>query len=458
MELLLPVSEESLDCQPLSYIRALHELRQFLIFDEDLAIYLHFDAELFQFKKLTVYINEAIIFESHNFDIWQNINGSAQLLLKLDSKLVRHNMFRTNVVMNNGNRNKITFQVQYTEVCQDMLSSSPKYLCNDDLLPSFEQVRLGNNKSEEVTVSPEPAEIKLQYNIHSLLNVRLRKFTLKSKNMILSSLDFQTSKLFREVVDDPEITVNFISYELIDGLSSVVIEPLSEIEFPLVLTHYDSYSINYGLSKNKTHPHRGRIVIKYQLKNKDQKHQIITSWDTDLSPKKPVQQSNALSVPPASQPQSYLTPYMGSVSMFGGYSQKYAGSTTSLQPPQSRLLSNVVFKFINHSIVSPVGCKFSLHLQIHNSSLYSLNLVVYYSSLRSRESHDNRRKRIYEGIILLSNDFKVPIIEPGETYELELSCIGIIAGYYNILRGLKVVDLGTKEVVEIGRNVSILIK
>ena len=177
---------------------------------------------------------------------------------------------------------------------------------------------------------------------------------------------------------------------------------------------------------------------------------------------------------------------------FGGISSSRfslgAASTTSLVNSK---LSNVKFKFINNNIKVVKGEKFTMRLQIINSSSSPLDLVVYYNntinptssvtnprnnsginnygmnnggvtipplSLETQYQLHKKHSKIAEGIILLSNDYKIPVVPPRETYFVDLRFIGIMSGYYGTLSGLKVLDLNTNELIEVGNGASVLIQ
>ncbi|AGO11987.1 AaceriAGR310Cp [[Ashbya] aceris (nom. inval.)] len=452
MELLVPVSDSRPKVQELSQLRSLHESRLFLIFDENLDIYIHFDPESYEWRGLVIRINETIMFEGRDMSVWKACGACN--VWKLDPKIVRERLFHSNVVMNNGNRNRITLHVQYAEKG----TGETTVLGQEETLPCFEVLAEQERKAMAFDPAPEK-EVSLSYPIYSLLNVRLRNFTLPTKSIVLSSLDFQASKSFCELVRNPQIIISSIKYELVDGVSAVSMAPMCPTTFPLVMSQYDSFSIIYRLVENKQRSQRIRITIEYQLTSGAHVYPVVTSWDTEVSSRKSGAGTSVYQ-PPSQPNTTYTTPYAASVPFFGNSLTPNANhfeSTVSLhQQIQPKFNANVSFTFFEPAVVVSVGRKFTLRLLVSNSSQYALNLVVYYSSMRAQEIHDLRRRRQYDGIVLLSNDYKVPIIYPGETYELELHCIAFIPGYYHRLRGLKVVDLDTKAVQEIGHSISIL--
>ena len=79
-------------------------------------------------------------------------------------------------------------------------------------------------------------------------------------------------------------------------------------------------------------------------------------------------------------------------------------------------------------------------------------------TLERKATWIQRQRQMTEGLILLSNDYKVPIINPHESYFVDLSFVAIRAGYYSTLNTLKLIDLKTQECIEIGRAVSVLVK
>ncbi|AAS54800.1 AGR310Cp [Eremothecium gossypii ATCC 10895] len=452
MELLLPVSDSGPEARELSSLRGLHESRHFLIFDENLPIYLHYDPQSYEWRGLVIRINETVMFEGRDRSIWR-VCGEDNVW-KLDPEIVRERLFHSNVVMNNGNRNRITLHVLYTEKGMGATIVPGQ----EKTLPCFEALAEQELKAMVVDSAPEK-EASLSYPIYSLLNVRLRNFTLPTKSIVLSSLDFQASKSFCELVRDPQISISFIKYELVDGVSAVSLAPMCSTKFPLVMSQYDSFSIIYRLVENKQRSQRIRITIEYQLTSDAHVYPVVTSWDTEVSSRR-MGAGTAVYQPPSQSNTTYTTPYAASVPFFGNVltsSANHLESTVSLhQQIQPKFNANVSFTFFEPAVLVSVGRKFTLRLLVSNSSQCAINLVVYYSSIRAKETHDMRRRRQYEGIVLLSNDYKVPIIYPGETYELELHCIAFIPGYYHHLRGLKVVDLDTKAVQEIGHSISIL--
>jgi hypothetical protein len=79
-------------------------------------------------------------------------------------------------------------------------------------------------------------------------------------------------------------------------------------------------------------------------------------------------------------------------------------------------------------------------------------------TLENQYQLHNKYRKIAEGIILLSNDYKIPVVPPRETYFADLRFIGIMSGYYGTLSGLKVLDLNTNELIEVGNGASVLIQ
>ncbi|AMD22164.1 HGL176Wp [Eremothecium sinecaudum] len=459
MKLLVPISDLDLSLEtPLEELETLHCSRRFVIFDENLPVYLHYNPTSCKPKKLTVNINEAVVYEGSDASIWKAAGPPGFRLWKLDEQLIRNKIFHTNLCMNNSNKNRMTLKLEYQVIDENEVPTT--FVPDNEILPTFKQLKLHEKRPNDVVNENVLKEEFVSLPIHTLLTMRLRNLTLSSRNTILSSLDFQASMAICEFIPDPEMMISSIRYELVDDISSVVVYPMWEIEFPLTVTKFDSHSINYQLPENKNRPHRVRITVEYQLKREHQMHPIVTVWDTEVSLRKTIQTLRETSLALPSQPSTgYTTPYIGSTASFagpGGF-QRYSSSASCLHQSGLKLGSGVTFKIRDLKEPVPCGREFPLILQIDNASTFSLNLVIYYSSVRAQQSQDIRLKMNYEGIILLSNDYKVPPIAPGETYEVELNCIGIIPGYYHNLRGLKVVNLDTNEVIHIGRNVSITI-
>lgn len=441
MELFLPLPCDLLD---LSNIKTFHEKREFVAFSEDLFMVINYNKSKHKFKELTVSINDALVFRSTDQDIWISISDN---LFYLKKDIVREHIFGTHMVMNNGHQNRFEIVIYY-EIIVLTGSSVNKVEDVDYILPSFEPVTPYVTPSLSEQHNNLFERINLNYPIYSLLNIRLRHISLRTKKVLLSSLDLQVSKALLKLLKDPEILIKSANYRLIDELSKIDIESISKVNFPLPLKVYDSYSINYELPQTIEQPHRVCMTIQYQLLG-SYVFDITTSWETNILDKRIQYQMHPSPIKRVLSHNS--VPFS---SQFNYKYQSQNSSTTSSLVQYK--LSNVNFKFLNNSIITQQGEMFTINLQINNFSKHDLNLVAYYS--QTSDYLTKKKMVTVDGIILLSNDYRIPIISPGETYEIELECIGIIKGYYCSLNGLKVVDLDTKEVIEINQEISVLIQ
>lgn len=329
--------------------------------------------------------------------------------------------------------------------------------------------------------------LKVEYPIYSLLSMRLRNASLKSKDCILSSLDFQVSKTALQLSEtflnnnsrsdlyllsysgSFKLKFHEIEYQLVDKSSHIKIDPICPFQVPFYGYEHDSFSFGYKLPLLSAAdlPCRVKVTLNYDfitdnLDDNDEKIKILipirTSWETDVTLKRTgnrmqlySQTSSALSIPKVYG----VLPKMG-----------VPESSTSIVNSK---MNNVKLKFINNNIKVMKGKKFLMRLQIINNSTSSLDLVIYYNnkiqaptntpqSLDRQYQLHKKYSNLTEGIILQSNDYKVPIIGPNESYFVDLSFIGIISGYYSSLNGLKVLDLQTNELIEIGSGACIFVK
>lgn len=460
-----------------------HQLRNFIIFDEDLKIVLRSKNKL---ETFTVWINDAKIYESPVGDLFDR-RGSVWLLKESISS---HTFFRSSVVMNNGYSNEIRFLIDYQETedhdVDATVTNSGSEQVDEGYLPSFEPVSWEGQlvkhtekldlKDKESEPQGETKSFELVYPIYSLLNMRLRNSLLKPAHAIISSLDFQTSKAsiqftkkFLPSSDDQEsfhMEFEDVKYELVERESHIAVDPVCNVELPFRCASYDGWSLSYKLpqlsgSFSTIPTHRVRITIRYALLLTELKHRlpITTTWETEVTLKKPMSNSGI------SQASSAIsTPRLYGVSP----RTQMLSSNISLV---NNKLNNVKFKFLSNKIITSKGQNFTLKLQILNSSSSPLDMVVYYNSKLPMPGQSNsslplhkqyqiykRYRKISEGIILLSNDYKIPTVEPNETYLADLSFIGVMSGYYPTLAGLKMVDLRTNEVIDIGQGASILVK
>ncbi|QLL33562.1 hypothetical protein HG536_0E04730 [Torulaspora globosa] len=482
MDCYIPL-DNSIDNEDLASLERSHKLRDFIIFDEDLKIVLYSKNKL---KTFTVWINDAKVYESSMADTF-NCRGSIWQLK--DSKSSR-SFFRSSVVMNNGYSNEIKLLVEYQETADSAQHATtpngrPKQEY-EDFLPSFEPVSweeqlIGETqqlalKDEELQSNESLKSFELIYPIYSLLNMRLRNSLLKPAHSILSSLDFQTSKASIQLSekflpnsgDKAPFLLEFedVRFELVEKDNHIALNPVCTLQVPFECAPYDGWSLGYELplvagNVSNSRPHRVRITIRYALVLAELKQRlpVTTTWETEVTLKKPMI-SNAISQASSaiSTPKLYGT--MPRTPMLG--------STTSLV---NNKLNNVKFKFLSNKIVTTKGQNFTLKLQISNTSNSSLDMVVYYNSkppipgqsssplaLQKQFQIYKRYRKISEGVILLSNDCKIPTVEPNETYLADLSFVGVMSGYYPTLAGLKMVDLKTNEVIDIGQGASVLVK
>lgn len=461
IEILVPLDKNSYN-DPV-HLNDSHQRRNFILFDEDLEILLFSKNSQLQLKQLCVTINDATVFKNSGNSCVMKVGEN---LWKVDPEVVRTRIFNSSMVLNNGHKNILSIKLEYYENKEPLQSrSSPE---NEDLLPSFQPLNSKSNKKKShfknsiTTAKFGTAEVlsaSLTYPIHSLLNVRLRNFLLSSKNKTLSSLDFQVSKSITILaqqyeLQELEIFVDLVKYELLDECSQVEVRPMCLLELPLILSQQDSYSINYQLPYTNVAQQRVRITLYYKVRERTNEFRINTSWETDITVKGA---PNCLSQPPSALPTPTL--YQSSPNM--------RRSVSAVSLFMQNKLSNVKFNFLENRITARKGSTFKMDLQISNVSQRSLNMVVYYSTGVSntnsgtsieQDYHLNKRyRKTVGGIILLSNDYKLPIIQPGETYCITLELIGIASGYYHTLPGLKILDLDTKEVVDIGVGASALI-
>ncbi|GAV53290.1 hypothetical protein ZYGR_0AI05740 [Zygosaccharomyces rouxii] len=495
---LIPLNESFL----FEKVKHSHELRRFVIFDEELTIHLSTVCAQTQIRNFIVWINDAKVLQLQGLAAFQKVADQDERTRWILKSGIRDSLFRSSVVMNNGYNNQIKFTVEYKEDETEESSNESTPMNNgedadadDDFIPSFETVSpQGSESSTPVLGSPVRSRtvtnyeddglksVSLKFPIYSLLNMRLRNSLLKNRHCIISSLDFQTSKAslqFTEQylqhkndqegqapsVNDNELNLEFhrVSYELVDRNSRCPLKPLRPFPVPFQCVAHDSYNVSYQLPlvpEGGNSPHRVKITLKYELLLSEGKVPISTTWETDVTLKRPLTSTpnpTSTSLPAASRMYSL------------GSRMNLAGSTTSFT---NNKLNNVKFKFLDTNISTYRGEQFTMTLQIVNSSLQPLDLVIYYNnknppplqsaptpvSLERQYQMYKRYNRTMEGVILLSNDYKVPIIGPQETYFVQLNFVGIMSGYYSTLPGLKIVDLQKNELIEVGLGASILIK
>ncbi|AQZ16517.1 TRS65 (YGR166W) [Zygosaccharomyces parabailii] len=483
MECYIPLGKLA-DNAAVAEVKQSHDSRRFVVFDEDLSIYLR-AGDTTRLHRFTVWINDAKVLQSQGVASFNKITDlDACWILKPGTT---DSLFRSSVVMNNGYNNQIKFTVEYVE--DPPISDAQKSSSEDedsDILPSFEPVLPGEPPKQNangilqsalsiMNVPPEQLKsITLQYPIYSLLNMRLRNSMLKNRHCIISSLDFQTSKASIQFSERylpssepggirPELRLNFqeLRYELVDRTARCPLDPITPFPVPFQAVAHDSYSISYQLPLVPDHnfsPHRVKITLKYVMPLGNHRLPITTTWETDVTLKKPAITNTPQ--PSSSLPTSRMYTLGSRINLLG--------STTSFT---NNKLNNVKFKFLDKNVNAYKGAQFTMTLQIVNSSTQPLDLVIYYNN-RNPPPHSQisvplpldkqyqmykRYRRTTEGVILLSNDYKVPLVGPHETYFVRLNFVGIISGYYSTLPGLKIVDLQRNELIEVGLGASIYI-
>ncbi|SMN21456.1 similar to Saccharomyces cerevisiae YGR166W TRS65 Subunit of TRAPPII, a multimeric guanine nucleotide-exchange factor for Ypt1p [Maudiozyma saulgeensis] len=556
-----------------------HSKRQFVIFDEQLKLVLHSKNDLetdkaIALKSFSVWINDSMMLESTDNSLFDVDTTQNNWVMK--STVCAEQLFRSTVVMNNAYDNHIKFKFQYSTVDDknnvyvntsnnNKVERENAVDDDDDYLPSFEPIHIWSqinekdnetrnqvteeeeeqeeeqevtNENQEITQSSsgtEPVELILEFPIYSLLNMRLRNTSLDSKQHIISSLDFQTSKAATQLNNKytttqknnnyraMEFKFDEVLYELLDRNSHIRLDPIVPLEIPFTAHTHDSFSICYKLpllknSSNNT-PHRVRVKLIYKvIISTNQTSQtdkvlevclpVLTSWETDVTIKKPIDNnvlSRATSSSVLSTPNlvsnnkkfpslaTHLNYSNSNFSTMSSGNLLYNSSNNLQQNSMTSLVNNkmdnVKFKFLNNNLQVSKGEKFHMRLQIVNSSNVPLDLVVYYNNnknsslaLGSAGGNNNNNNgtsgnntfatlpptkqyqiyrkfsKVTEGIILLSNDYKVPVIKPKQTYFVDLSFIAIMSGYYSTLSALKVLDLQTNELIEVGLGASILVK
>ncbi|QLG74452.1 hypothetical protein HG535_0G03350 [Zygotorulaspora mrakii] len=493
MQCYIPL-ERSISIRDIPALRASHQSRQFVIFDEELQLVLHSEneAEAIPYK-CSIWINDAKVHESQGTDAFEKFDKES-CTWKLKSNICSQGIFRSSVVMNNGYNNHIKVCIQYVEKAPTQLNADSNHILinesneeYEDFLPSFEPLPAKplpilhqTAASEDTSTSDSVSNMKaitLKYPIYSMLNMRLRNVLQKFASCIISSLDFQTSKgslkFAEKFLNSDKKSQSFrihfdeVKYELVDRDSHIQLDPICPFTIPFIADSHDGYSISYKLplpgGNNNIATNRAKITLRYKVVSTAPQLSfsipVLTSWDTDVTLKRPM--SNSL----VSQASSNIsTPRLYGVSP----RVDLMGSASSLVNSK---LNNVKFKFTNNKITAIKGVKFTLTLQIINSSSAPLDLVVYYNNKLSPPNQQfasmplekqyqlyKKYYKITEGIILLSNDFKVPIVDTNETYSIDLSFVGIMSGYYATLPGLKMVDLQTNELIEIGMGASVLIR
>ncbi len=206
----------------LDKLRSSKQDRLFVIFDECLEIYFYLKGKNLSINSISIWINEAIVLESSEQNIFTQIECHEGVLLRLEESTYARKIFRSSVVMTNGYNNKVRLVVRYGEksVIKRLNGISlqeeeeERDSSDDEMLTSFEPVYslLPSDDSElekvsSTTVTKADDEgigsedqnqkdeiFELEYPIYSLINMRLRNTALEQISSIISCLEFQTSK------------------------------------------------------------------------------------------------------------------------------------------------------------------------------------------------------------------------------------------------------------------------
>lgn len=443
MECFIPLHGD-LDGSDIEQLRQSHTSRKFIIFDEQLNLWLHFkdDAQThkrFELQNMIISINEAQVTSTN--DIGDFFTQVDENLWKLKDSYCSKALFKSNVVMNNGYNNQIKFLFKYKSVDADPHNQDLSPVSNgsiamekergEEILSSFEPVyswssmaskstsisrihKQNNTKtahpdasrnSETLQAKQDTFSLKLQYPIYSLLNMRLRNTSLKSEHCILSSLDFQTSKASEQLTKrfiypqehNSLLKLNFheISYKLIDGTSQIKLDPICPLKVPFTAFSYDSISATFKLVllPKLTQPHRVRITLVYELElSCGLKLPVRTSWETEVTLKRSIPISSASSQYSSTNNiinhNTYLNGtnnvnsgnLMSTLRLGGISSSRFSLGAASTTSLVNNKLNNVKFKFVNNNIKVIKGENFTMRLQIINSSPSPLDLVVYYNN------------------------------------------------------------------------------
>lgn len=578
MECLIPL-DANIPSKNYELIKTSHEGRKFIVFDEQLKICLypyHKKQSKTRLVAFKVWINDVLMLKSEGWQFFHRVSG--ETFWELDPDVCSENLFRSTVVMNNGYDNYIRFEFTFEPVLDDVVPSKQEIGSEDDpgapnavdgLLTSFEPAfywldKGGDSQQDErrsslrihppdsgspLAVTPHDI-VTLEFPIYSLLNMGLKNSLLPSRNFIISSLDFQTSRAASQLLDkhvceqtksgDLELQFSQILYELIDRKAHLPLDPIVPLKTPFIAHSFDSFSIGYKLplpgpyssagsigsnsnsgssgNYNNNFPYRVRIKLIYKVVLRAPEGRIslpvVSSWETDVILRKPVSRldymNRVLTMPVPSSPRFNNPPRNFTYNNI--YGQLFAGgslyqnslrnllgngnnnSTSSLI---SARMNSVKFKFLESNLIVEKGNEFTMKLQIVNLSNVPLDFVIYCYNNKNTKSgslnvygasgstlnlssgdatggmgsgtssnstvldkqyqHYKKLHMASEGIILLSNDYKVPIIQPNETYIVDLRFIGIMSGYYPTLPGLKTLELQSSEIVEVGSEVSVVV-
>lgn len=444
--------------------------RPFIVFDEAIELYVVVQPA-FAVQAFTVYINDNQLV-SLAFDDCFHRHGDANTYV-LNSDIFRDYLFRSSIVMNNGHNNSILFKFAYHNTTI-ATPSPPSHGKNDsdEYLEPFQQVCSWNAHADPalaLSSLPTSAPVDLlqfqrEYPIYSLLNMRLRNTNLKS-NVVLTSLDFQNSKQLAQLIDkyfpansDYLLTFTTIELYLLDknnySNEHSAISPIEPLQLPLTITGTDSYSLIFKLPfVTRTNKLKFKVILEYSLLIHQQRFSINTSWETDMTQKKPLNtSSSATSSSTNLLNTSNLQLNMPTPRLYGGNISRFINNTII-----NNKLNDVILKFMENDVVVQKGKEFQMVLQIINNSHLPLDLVVYNNNILQQDPATTSTTGQQDGIILLSNDYKIPIILPLETYFVNISFVPILNGFYQNLQGLKLLDLESNELIELGNSISILV-
>lgn len=501
LKIYLPVSRSTV----VSEIVSSAQQREFVIFDEQLSLYLvlegGFHVDELEIRSLVIWINEAEMLHlqdcNDSFEVVKS--GSGRLVLKLNSQICSDKLFRSTVVMNNGLDNIIKFAVTYLvkkEGTTKKLSKThpPEKVPNfeidfdNEVLNSFEPIYQWNNnttdltKEEPIELSSEPTDVNLEtvtikYPIFSLINMRLKNINLTNKYCIISSLDFQCSKSILQLIKHynlKNVTLNFkkIEYKIVDKRKSKLsIDPISAINTNEIILHpHDSFALIYKLPTTNQIQYRVEIILQYIVNfNNDSEIPVWTQWETDINLK---DNNTKLNTTNTNKKMQIYNKSINSISRVStntttnnnnnnsNNNNKFTNSIGSLIQK-----SNIKLKILTNNLMVQRGTKFNVRLQITNLGTSLINMVIYYNNemnINHAPKHFNLNKKVswflqYEkilnGIILLTNDYKLPIINCNDTVFVDLKFVSIKAGYYPL--ALKLLDLQTNEQYELNTMVNV---
>lgn len=420
LNVFLPVGEHRIDNQGTLNC---DDTRSFIVFGEELTFFIKSEGSLDStFQSLSIFLNETCL----------TIDSNSDVILKHNDKLwevvmapLHDKVFDPRSLANQTSaKSELIIECKYRSDSNDTANQ----LEEKEYLEPYALIDTDPNnisfKGRRTTIETET--YRIAFPVYSLMNIRLRNVALRSKDLeapsnIISSLDIQLARLFEDLYPEEEsVVVEVLSYELHDGQYSVQLNSMDDmVQFPLILSKMDSYTLNYALEKNQRSV---SISITYHIQNKIK---IYTTWETEVSLKRTKPSRSVLS-------SNNSTP-------------KFIQTPKTLLP---RVLSLAQFNFLNSRLTVQKGVPFTLYLQIENTTSRTLNLVIYHRPKTSSA----------ETVILLTNDSKVPLLEPGQTIHCRLELIAIAVGYHKNMKGLKIVDLDASDVIDIGYSVSLLVE